>query len=88
MASPSSGQHGAISAILGDLGLKSQLHRRRGVHLSVIPRLTRDLDLVIELAVDEPETRHFSTVSPRDTWSIERQLRFDAIKRNRLLSDR
>ena len=72
-----------ISAILGDLGLK--YHFTGGVASTYYgdPRLTQDLDLVIELAVDQPETR--ALLDRLSTgYLVDRRLALDAIKRNRL----
>jgi hypothetical protein len=70
-----------ISAILGDLGLK--YHFTGGVASSYYgePRLTQDLDVVIQLVVDQPETRAFLDRLSTG-YLVNEPVALDAIKRN------
>ena len=72
-----------ISAILGDLGLK--YHFTGGVASSYYgdPRLTQDLDLVIELAVDRPETTALLKRLSAG-YLVDEPVALDAIKRKGL----
>jgi len=72
-----------ISAILGDLGLK--YHFTGGVASSYYgdPRLTQDLDLVIQLAVDQPETRALLDRLSAG-YLVNGPVALEAIKRNEL----
>jgi hypothetical protein len=72
-----------ISAILGDLGLK--FHFTGGVASSYYgdPRLTQDLDIVIQLAVDQPETKALLDRLSAG-YLVNQPVALDAIKRNGL----
>jgi len=72
-----------ISAILGDLGLK--FHFTGGVASSYYgdPRLTQDLDIVIQLAVDQPETKALLDRLSAG-YLVNEPVAIDAIKRNGL----
>lgn len=72
-----------ISAILADLGLK--YHFTGGVASSYYgdPRLTQDLDLVLQLAVDQPETRALLERLSAG-YLVTEPVALDAIKRNGL----